>query len=413
MSFSGTTFFRTPFVLEGKVNLSQLDLNGKVLDLKTFSFKNGKLTLGGTFSMSGNSWEGCVKNLRGQGNVAWVDGIIQSLDMEELSSTVDKALNQRQYGESVDIQVKHGLNNGKTDFTSLSGDFKIDQANIYFDQAKGTTQFGEFFLNKLSYSLIKNRIDTVLSVNLKKNLPSLEVEIQNNLSKTNIDAFGRALEQEVNSLIEKQKKEEKDLADKEAKIRQDEILKVAREVLEKSESQLKKMKDVVALNSSLEAQKLTEEAERTITDVRQLAIRSDLNGEQLNILKERAQFLALQSAELEDLLERQNILKQREAVQKLPYLVKTRIEELTQLYQQNPQSTILAGLLQGSQKEEKNITKILEELPKINDMAQLKSKVEEVKESFQKIQKALNYAHQLDMNAPSVSNISGSISGGI
>ena len=95
--------------------------------------------------------------------------------------------------------------------------------------------------------------------------------------------------------------------------------------------------------------------------------------------------------------ERNEVLRQRDAVQKLPPLVKNRINEMIQIYSQNPQSALIAGLIQGSQAEEEKIQENLKAMEKEKDLQEVKKKINAIKESFKKIQKALNYAHQADV----------------
>ena len=179
-----------------------------------------------------------------------------------------------------------------------------------------------------------------------------------------------------------------------AEERRNEILDRAKEILSFSESQIKQMKDTAALRPTGEGDELMRQASATLEDVRSLAVRSDLNGEQLTLLQEKANLLDIQSQELKNLLVRQDVLRQREVVQKLPPLVKKRVSELIQIYNQNSQSAVMAGLVQGSQQEEEKITQNLNQLTKVEDLNTAKVLIDEVKVSFQKVQKALNYARQ-------------------
>ena len=134
-----------------------------------------------------------------------------------------------------------------------------------------------------------------------------------------------------------------------------------------------------------------------LEEVRSLAVRPDLNAEQLTMLQEKANLLNLKSQELKNFLNRQDVLRQRDAVKKLPPLVKNRITELIQIYNQNSQSAVMAGLVQGSQKEEEKITQNLALLSQAEEIEFAQKLIDEIKASFQKIQKALNYARQLDL----------------
>ena len=175
------------------------------------------------------------------------------------------------------------------------------------------------------------------------------------------------------------------------------ILMKANDILAVSENQIAQMKDMMALRSSAEGEELMTQVSATLEEVRSLAVRPDLNGEQLTILQEKANLLNLKSQELKNFLNRQDVLRQRDAVQKLPPLVKNRITELIQIYNQNSQSAVMAGLVQGSQKEEEKITQNLALLSQAEEIESAQKLIDEIKVSFQKIQKALNYARQLDL----------------
>ena len=107
--------------------------------------------------------------------------------------------------------------------------------------------------------------------------------------------------------------------------------------------------------------------------------------------------------------ERDNTLRQRESVKKLPPLVKTRIEEIVQIYKENPQSALLAGLVQKSKDEEKKMNQMIQSFSTITDLDETRRIIEDIKASFTKIQKALDYARQFDSETGMISSISGSI----
>ena len=125
----------------------------------------------------------------------------------------------------------------------------------------------------------------------------------------------------------------------------------------------------------------------------------DLNPEQLMFLQEKANLLNLQTQEVIRFVEEKELLRQRDALKKLPPLVKTRLDEMVRIYQQNPESALLAGLIQKSQIEQKLIDDNLTLLSETEDLKRMKELIEQTKESFQKIQKAMDYARPFDVGS--------------
>ena len=398
LALNGKAILKNPIIVDGQFTADKIPLKG-VYQGENLSFENGQLTLSGNFAASGNSWMGLMQSLRAAGQVSWQNGVIRGIDTKELTSVVDKSLKDYPSKNAATLLIKHALSNGTTNINSGSGSFQAEQGELRLPEFKLSGEFGDIFMRSVKETLLTQKITATLAIILKvaKELPSLDIQLQNGKLILQTEAFEKALEQEA-KLLEKQQQANKEKQEQQkAEEKRNEILSVAKEILTTSESQIKQMKDTMALRSSAEGEELLERAVGTQEEVRLLAVRPDLNGEQLTLLQEKANLLNVQSQELKNFLDRQDILRQREAVQKLPPLVKNRITELIQIYNQNSQSAVMAGLVQGSQKEEEKITQNLLLLTKAEDIETAKTLIAKVKESFQKIQKALNYARQLDL----------------
>ena len=72
---------------------------------------------------------------------------------------------------------------------------------------------------------------------------------------------------------------------------------------------------------------------------------------------------------------------------------------MIRIYHQNPESTLLAGLIQKSQEEQKKMDKDLKLLSETEDLKTTKDLIEQIKVSFQKIQKAMDYARPFDIGS--------------
>ncbi|MGN0919408.1 MAG: AsmA family protein [Alphaproteobacteria bacterium] len=396
LSLTGKAILKSPMIIEGRLNLDKIPVEN-IYQGENFSLESGLLNLSNDFIASGNSWADLMNNLRANGNLLWQNGIMRGIDMNELASAAQKSLQHYQSGNT-DL-IKHALANGSTNVTEAGGSFQIEQGEIKLPEIKASANAGEIFMRKVNASFLTQKVNATLALVLKglNDFPSLDVQLQEGQLIPQTQAFEEALEQE-NKILEKQRQENKEKeAQQKAEAQRNEIVSSAEEILKVSEAQIKKMKDTAALHPSAEAEELLLRATETSQEVRLLAVRPDLNPEQLTVLQEKANLLNVQSQELGNFLERQDVLRQREAVQKLPPLVKNRVAELIQIYNQNSQSALVAGLVQGSQKEEEKIKENLALLTKAQELDTAQKLIDEVKESFQKIQKALNYARQLDL----------------
>lgn len=335
----------------------------------------------------------------------------KGINIKELSSLVKRTLKQKGLEEEINAQIDHALANGKSNFSIKPTKFKVEQATLSFEELKGETPDANFSADKGTYSLLTKKLNTTLSIifNNYQTFPSFDLLIKNNSLAPQIDAFKSALKQEIRIEIDQQKQKERKQEEEEAKRKQDDILEEAQMILIQTEGKVENLKDRFALKSSEELQKLLEDAEGVSSEIRQLAIRSDLNGEQLNFLREKVKLLNIYLSKLDAFEERDNTLRQRESVKKLPPLVKTRIEEIVQIYKENPQSALLAGLVQKSKDEEKKMNQMIQSFSTITDLDETRRIIEDIKASFTKIQKALDYARQFDSETGMISSISGSI----
>lgn len=400
-AFSGTgkVVFKSPMIIEGKLNLENWPIKD-IFTSKDFSLRGGFLSWDGNFIMSGNSWNAFGKSLRGQGNLRWNAGQAYGIDLKELSSIIEKSLQLRST-KSLDAQIKHALSNGKTEFNSIIGPIEIEQGSISAHELRGLSDLGEAYLRKFNWLFVENKMNAVLSfiLNTAKDLPSVDVELKDNTFIPSTEAFNMALGVEIQSLEKRQKENEEKEALQEIKNKQTEILTRAKEILDSSEKQMLALQNKLALHPSAEAQELLISAKGTLDEVRSVAVLSDLNPEQLSFLQEKADLLNVQIQEVTNLIERKEILRQYEAVKKLSPLVKTRIDDMVRIYNQNPESTLLAGLIQKSQIEQEKIEKNLAHLSETDDLKTIKELIEKIKDSFQKIQKALDYARPFDIGS--------------
>ena len=410
-SVQGKIVFGTPTIVEGKVVIPQIPVNKDTLLLNSLSFGEGKVSVNGDFKASGNSWNAFARSIRAQGQFSWQNGLEKGINIKELSSLVKRTLKQKGLEEEINAQIDHALANGKSNFSIKPTKFKVEQATLSFEELKGETPDANFSADKGTYSLLTKKLNTTLSIifNNYQTFPSFDLLIKNNSLAPQIDAFKSALKQEIRIEIDQQKQKERKQEEEEAKRKQDDILEEAQMILIQTEGKVENLKDRFALKSSEELQKLLEDAEGVSSEIRQLAIRSDLNGEQLNFLREKVKLLNIYLSKLDAFEERDNTLRQRESVKKLPPLVKTRIEEIVQIYKENPQSALLAGLVQKSKDEEKKMNQMIQSFSTITDLDETRRIIEDIKASFTKIQKALDYARQFDSETGMISSISGSI----
>ena len=406
----GSITFKMPLIIQGKGKIENIPLKTN-LNLKEISLSDGNLTMDTSFVMSGNSWYSFIKNMRSEGKFIWKNGNITGVDFKELNAVVDKALKQSQTIDVINDQLKKALSSGETKNVLLSANFNMDESIFSFSELNGETQQTKIFSKDGRYSLFDKDLNTILNISLSKFkvLPALELQIKNSFLKVRNDSFSKAIGQEINVLKQQKKEDEKKQEETEAKEKQSEIIAQSFKILEYSEPKIKSMKEISFDEVSPEMREILDNVEKTFTDVKGYVEHSDLTGEQLISLQEENKLLEIQSKELDELLEKENILKQKKAVQNLPLLVKPRITEISQIYEQNRQYSVLASILKGAQQEEKKIIDSLKELEKTKDLAETKNIIENVKLSFTKIQKALNYARQHN----SLSGVPPTVSGDI
>ena len=129
------------------------------------------------------------------------------------------------------------------------------------------------------------------------------------------------------------------------------------------------------------------------------------------VLDEKSKLLEIQLRELEYLLKRQEVSRQKNAMNKLPPLVEKKLNDIIQIYRKNPNSSFLIALIQGVQKEEKEIKSQMQSLSRTVDVEAAEEIILRIKESFEKIQKAWNYAQKMDSKGEIAPSISGTILG--
>lgn len=411
ISGSGNIVLKNPIVADGKFYFEKVAAKD-FFNFGDFVLSDGLLNLEGNFIVSGNTWNDFLKTVRSQGKLSWENGILSGIDMKVLSSVVEKEL--KQTGNDIDTQINHVIFQGKTPIDNTSASFLLEQGNFSCPEIKLVTFFGDIFVRHLNKSLLNGETNAMVAVilNLFQSFPSLDIQIHKGKSIVESKAFEKALKQEINFIQEKQAETKEKEVQQKAYEEQQEILSEARTILEIAETRARQLKNVLSLRPSNEANELIQHLEETLEEVRTLAMRPDLNAEQLVFLQKKSNLLSSQSQDLSDYLEQQEVLRQREAIKKLPPLVKTRLEEMIQLYNQNPESPIFAGLVEGSQKEEEKINKFLVDLEKVKDLNTANEIINEIKESFKKIQKALTYARQFNSMNEIIPRVSGVVSEG-
>ncbi len=408
----GKILMKDPLVVDGKYYLEKIPVKN-VYGTNSLSLSDGFWSITGDFNAIGNSWDDWVQTSRSQGNLIWENAVLSGIDVRELSNVVENTL-QNQSENNTNIQIKHALSNGKTILPLATGAFQITQEKIVFPEMHSILPFADLFIRQINSSLLSDQLNATFSIllNATRTLPTLDIQYQDGKIIFQTEAFESALSQKVD-FLKQQKREAQEKQEQEAvEAKQNEILIQAKNILSTAENQIKLMKDNISLHPSSEANDLMNRAEATLDDVRSLAVRQDLNSEQLIFLQEKSNLLLSESKDLDNYLKRQDILRQREAVKKLPPLIKTRLDEMIQIYNQNPESVVLSGIVQGSQNENEKITKNLEILENVQNLEAAKQLISDVKESFQKIQKALNYARQFSSKTGILPGITGAVSEG-
>ena len=107
---------------------------------------------------------------------------------------------------------------------------------------------------------------------------------------------------------------------------------------------------------------------------------------------------------------RQDVVGQKKNAQRIVDTVQENLEDMGRIYRRNSSSAILAALLQKSQEESQKIQGLWGSLQKTNQLEEAQEYSKEINESFEKIQKAWNYARQLEKGVVPSSNVSGTIS---
>ena len=412
ISFDGNVTFRTPFVIEGNYNITNFNLKN-ALKMASFSFSGGKGNLSGNFATSGSSTEELIRNLAGEGLLDWKNGSLRGIDIHALSSFTEKVFQHTQQESAIPVQLKHALSSGKTDLSSISAPFVIKKGEVTIEEAKAQTVNASVYFRKLGWSLFSGKFNFLLSVLLNKpeNLPSLEFAVTNENVTNKVEAFEESLHNEIRRFLNQKKEAIERKNKKETEDKKEELLAFANQTLEQAEYLMKQLQDRMALDPSLKSEDLIYEAEKNIQEVRQLVVRSELNKEQMLVLDEKSKLLEIQLRELEYLLKRQEVSRQKNAMNKLPPLVERKLNDIVQIYRKNPNSSFLIALIQGVQKEEKEIKSEMQSLSRTVDVEAAEEIILKIKESFEKIQKAWDYAQKMDSKGEIAPSVSGTILG--
>ncbi len=365
-----------------------------------YHFSQGDLSGNATIQSNGSSWATLMNNATGQGRMIWNDGILHGMDASAWLTAVQSALAAEQMGQAFSSSLQYALTNGKTQLPTLEGTFVMNKGFLNFSDVQGANDLITISGGVIEWAMAKEATHVKMPVILTaiSKLPSIVFDFNYNAYSVQSIPFEKSFDEELH-LKKSQSLEARQLQDLKAiEIKNQQMRSEAQNIMNNMEQTLKQLQERVALRSDPSANEKLDQLNYTAREIRDLAVKVDLTPMEYTALLEKARLWSVQVSDLNNFYARQDLLSQKLKTNQLSPLVTTYLADIEQIYQQHPQSVILAEIVMNSRQVVKFIKDDEAKLSSAQDAQTVESLVIRIQDNFDKIEKAHQYAQKLHLS---------------
>lgn len=382
------------------VQWDKIPLNKNELRFGNYRFSEGVVSGKAQVKSIGNSWSALINSATGTGQMSWDGGILYGLDASAWLTAVQAALAAEKITQGFSSRLQSALKNGKTALPNLSGNFKIAKGFLNFTDVKGSDDLVTLAGVQVDLSFVKEatRVKMPIILTPISKLPPVVLDLNYNNYSIQSMLFEQSFDEELR-LKNRQTIEARQLqALKETELKNQKIRTEAQDVMNKMETTLKQLQERVALRSDVTANEQMDALNYTAREIRELAVKTDLTQSEYAELLEKARLWSVQVTELNNYYARQELLSQKLKTNQLSPLVSNYLASIEQIYQQHPQSVILAEIVMNARQVASVIKADEAELSAAQDAKTAQSIIIRIQDNFDKVEKAHQYAQRLHLS---------------
>ncbi len=378
----------------------RIQLGKKDLAFGPYRFAQGEISGNANIKSKGNSWASLISNATGQGRMTWGQGTLYGIDASAWLTAVQSALAAEQIGQSFSSHLQYALTNGKTALPELEGSFTANKGFLNFTDIHGSNDLVTLSGMVFDWALAKEGSHIKLPIILTaiSKLPAVVFDFNYNAYSIQSIPFEQSFNEELR-LKNRQSAEARQLQNlKATEVKNQQMRSEAQNIMTNMEQTLKQLQERVALRSDEGANQKLDDLNYTAREIRDLAVKVDLTPSEYAALLEKARLWAVQVTDLNNFYARQDLLNQRVKTNQLSPMVNTYLANIEQIYQQHPQSVILAEIVLNARKVAYLIKDDEAKLALAQDAPTVQSIVIRVQDNFDKIEKAHQYAQRLHLS---------------
>lgn len=400
------------FSLDGTVNLDKaiqpdihlewdkIQVGRNDLAFGQYRFSDGALSGNAQIKTKGNSWMAFFANATGKGQMSWSNGTLYGMDASAWLTAVQSALANEQIGQAFSSSLQYALSNGKTPLPDLEGTFVANKGFLNFTDVHGSNDLITLSGGVVDWALGNESTHIKMPIILTaiSKLPAVVFDFNYNAYSIQSIPFEQAFDEELR-LKNRQSAEARQLQNlKEIEVKNKQMRSEAQNIMANMEQTLTQLQERVALQSDEQANKKMDELNYTAREIRDLAVKVDMSPTEYAALLEKARLWAVQVTDLNNFYARQELLNQKVKTNQLSPLVNTYLANIEQIYQQHPQSVILAEIVMNSRQVAALIKEDETKLASAKDAKTVQSMIIRIQDNFEKIEKAHQYAQKLHLS---------------
>ena len=383
-----------------RIEWDKIPLNKGELQFGDYRFADG--TVSGTCQLksTGRSWADLINNATGNGQMSWHEGTLYGLDASAWLNTVQSALAAEQMNQGFSSRLQSAFKNGKTTLPDLQGNFKIAKGFLNFSDIHGANDLITVNNAQADLSSVKEttRIKMPVILTVLSQLPPVVLDANYNSYTLQYLPFEQAFDAELR-LKNNQTSQARQLqAFKETQKKNQQIRTEAQDILNKMEATLKQLQERVALRSDADGANRLDSLNYTAREIRELAVKTDLTEDQYADLLEKTRLWSAQVKELNNYYARQDLLNQKLKTNQLTPVISNYLANMEQIYQQHPQSVILAEIVMNARQGANLIQSAEDDRSAAQDAQTAQNMIMRIQDNFDKIEKAHQYAQRLHLS---------------
>ncbi len=330
----------------------------------------------------------------------WIDGVLYGVDASSWLTAVQSALAAEQMGQGFSSRLQYALTNGKTMLPELEGTFVVDKGFLNFKDVRGANDLVTLSDVLVDWALSSDATHIKMPIILTaiSKLPAIVFDFNYNAYSVQSIPFEQSFDEELR-LKNRQSAEARQLQNlKATEVKNQQMRSEAQNIMDNMEQTLKQLQERVALRSDEGANRKLDDLNYRAREIRDLAVKVDLTPVEYAALLEKARLWAVQVTDLNNFYARQDLLNQKVKTNQLSPMVSTYLANMEQIYQQHPQSVILAEIVMNSRQVASAIKEDEAKLASAQDAQTVQSLIIRIQDNFDKIEKAHQYAQKLHLS---------------